>query len=1159
MAKEKTLTKFLNSQDYNYEFKVLMNDLQDKYGEEIMNSCGIGKQLDMGPASKKFFGIKNTADTSIDPNANVSDHSVISHGIEIVKPFHLVNSYYRIWKEIKKLKGVEYANKIVESQISGRLYINDFAGISSSKAYSYYKKTVLVVKYKGEIIYTTMEQLFNQFKDKVVTLPDMEVIDLTKVNIQILDDKNKFVKLTKVLRHKAHCGLVKLETKNGFTTIVTEDHPVILEDGSTKQGCEIVLGDRLKQSTSTFKFFQGSNEVDKLAYIVGFTIGDGYITGGNKEDRNYQFQIVQKNLQNNQVYSFIKDIFGEVAVRDKHNGTEYTAFGNKCLLCKYRNIQKGAENKKLPKDILNWDRNEVLSLIAGLIDADGCVNPQNGVIDIRIASFACVQQVAEILRWLGFSRVRTSLIDKNGTSGFESRLHLYRVSFVCNDMNLAEYSYKIQANKELVFKERQKDGRFETNEVRRILPFREEYVYDVTTETGHFHSQGLVQHNCYNYSTFDTALLGIPSEFDGRGGSKPPKNLMSFFGQIELFSLIAGNSTLGATGLADLLITASIFVDKMLQTHEDAHVTLETEENCYQYTESLLTGLIYRLNQPYRGSQSLFCNISIYDNDFIDNTIKDDAYSLEIDGVKYCAKKDIIQKLQIMYLDIMNREQNRKILTFPVTTACFSTNDNDEIIDEAFLDLISEKNLKFGFINMYCGKSSTLSSCCFTKNQLVRIKENDIERVTPIGTLEEGKLYNVYVGNDEYKTGKYIVRVHSGKFFKISTDNMARIECTDNHIFPTNMGDMSASEIAKCWRDGIRLLGEKDRFVAITNVEEIEKDDKLVFCFEMEDESDPYFMLGNGIRVHNCRLRSNRDGEWFSSLGASSSKIGSLGVSTGNLPHLAFECVKDAETRDQAREFFLERIKELVIDCQNINNAKRNIIKRTIKTGTLPMYSLGYISLKTQYSTFGVIGLNEALQILGLDIKTEEGQDFALKMLNIINNTNDELQKIFKAPHNCEQIPGENVAATLPKRDRMIGLNDRYDLYSNQFIPLTEHVNMFDRIKMQGLFDKYFSGGAICHLNMDQEIKDVSVMKNLIKASAKQGVVYFAINFVLQECEEGHLSVGNVDVCPKCGAPIKARYTRVVGFLSKVEAWNPTRREVDFPNRQFYEEIQIGN
>ena len=69
---------------------------------------------------------------------------------------------------------------------------------------------------------------------------------------------------------------------------------------------------------------------------------------------------------------------------------------------------------------------------------------------------------------------------------------------------------------------------------------------------------------CFNYSTYDTAVMGIPNKFDGRGGSKPPKNLLSFLGQIELFSLFAGNSTLGATGLADLLIVMSIFIDKIL-------------------------------------------------------------------------------------------------------------------------------------------------------------------------------------------------------------------------------------------------------------------------------------------------------------------------------------------------------------------------------------------------------------------------------------------------------------------------------------------------------------------------------------------------------------------------------------------------------------------
>ena len=648
VEKKNTLIRFLESQDYKEDFRDLMIKLSNKYGSKIIDSCGIGKQLSMSEVSKKFFRAQTTADASVDGNANVSDKSVISHSIELAKPFHLINSYYRLWKELKKNKSKEYADYIIESQISGRLYVNDFVGVSTARCY------------------------------------------------------------------------------------------------------------------------------------------------------------------------------------------------------------------------------------------------------------------------------------------------------------------------------------------------------------------------CFNYSTYDIALLGISDEFDGRNGSVPPKNLMSFFGQLELFALIAGNSTLGATGLADLLIVASIFIDKILQTGEDSHVPYD-EKGCWNYAEALLCGFIYRLNQPYRGSQSLFTNVSIYDSTFIDNMLEGDSYQLEIDGVTYKAKKENIQKLQDIYLNIMNREMERKPLTFPVTTATFAVDDNNDIIDKEFLDYIAEKNLKFGFINIYSGKSSTLSSC--------------------------------------------------------------------------------------------------------------------------------------------CRLRSERDNEYFNSFGSGSTKIGSLAVATGNLPQLAF--------RTKDKDKFLEELKQLVIDCQTINNAKRNIVNRAIKAGVQPLYTLGYMSLKKQYSTFGVIGLYEALEILGMDIQTKEGQEYALKMLNLINDTNEELQKKFKYPHNCEQIPGENVAVKLASKDKLLGYNDKYTLYSNQFVPLIKRVNMLDRIEMQGLFDRHFSGGAICHLNMDQEITNKEVMRNLIETCAKRGVVYFAINFVLQECANRHLTVGNVDTCPICGEPITGKYTRVVGFLVKVGHWLKTRREEDFPNRQFYGEIDI--
>ena len=654
MVKQTNLQKFLESQSYKKDFKDLMLGLEKKYGADLIEENGIGSQLDISKSSKKFFKAFTTADVSVDANANVTDKSVISHKIETAKPFHLINSYYRLWKEIKKIETKEKADWIVESQIKGRMYINDFVGFSSAMAY------------------------------------------------------------------------------------------------------------------------------------------------------------------------------------------------------------------------------------------------------------------------------------------------------------------------------------------------------------------------CFNYSTYDTATMGIPSVFDGRGGSEPPKNLMSFLGQIELFSLIAGNSTLGATGLADLLIVIAIYMDKMLQNKEDAHVPMVDDKACWQYMESMLTGFIYRLNQPYRGSQSLFSNVSVYDSNFIDGMLEGDAYSIIIDDIKYSAKKEIVQKVQEIYLDIMNREMARKPITFPVTTACFSIDENNEIQDDDFLKFISEKNLKFGFINIYAGKSSTLSSC--------------------------------------------------------------------------------------------------------------------------------------------CRLRSERDnGEYFNSFGSGSTKIGSLGVATGNLPQLATIC-KGAENPSDE---FLHRIKDLVLDCQLVNQAKRNIIKRTIKAGSQPLYSLGYMELKRQYSTFGVIGLYEALEILGYDIMTKEGQDYVLEILNVINTTNKELQDKYKAPQNCEQIPGENVSVKLAKKDRALGYNDKYTLYSNQFIPLIKRVNMFDRIAIQALFDKYFSGGAICHLNVNQEINDVNTMQNLIHASVKEGVVYFAVNFVLQECENKHMFVGNVDTCPHCGGKIIGTFTRVVGFLTKVDNWIPERREVDFPNRQFYGKVEI--
>jgi len=521
------------------------------------------------------------------------------------------------------------------------------------------------------------------------------------------------------------------------------------------------------------------------------------------------------------------------------------------------------------------------------------------------------------------------------------------------------------------------------------------YIHD-------FHGIGAGMPYCFNYSTYDVMTKGLPMVKKVK--SLPPKYLYAFKSQLEQFTVIASNSTLGAAGLADVLIVMSYYVKNILETKSDAHFTFATEEDVWKYVKENLVSFIYTINQPMRANQSPFTNVSVYDGYFLEKLCNDYIFP---DGSN--PDIEIVEKIQAIYLNIMNEELRRTALTFPVTTACFSIDEEKNIKDEKFLRFISEYNKEFGFINLYCGNTSTLSSC--------------------------------------------------------------------------------------------------------------------------------------------CRLRSEQGSEYFNSFGSGSSKIGSLGVCSINFPRLAIK-------HPNIDEFLIE-LKRTVEVCAKINNAKRKIVDKRIKNGNEPLYTYGFMELSKQYSTVGVNGFNECINLLGEDILEESGQQLALKILDAINATNAKLQKQYDAPHNCEQVPAENMSIKLADKDKLLGYQNTYDIYSNQFIPLTTNADILDRIKLQGLFDGHFSGGAICHLNVDTQIEDTEKIMDLIRISAKRGVVYFAINYVLSECEDGHMTVSNNEVCSICGKPIVNKYSRVVGFLTNIKNWHKTRRELDFPNRQFYKGVDL--
>ncbi|MCM1532913.1 MAG: hypothetical protein NC114_11695 [Ruminococcus flavefaciens] len=682
-------------------------------------------------------------------------------------------------------------------------------------------------------------------------------------------------------------------------------------------------------------------------------------------------------------------------------------------------------------------------------------------------------------------------------------------------------------------------------------------VYDVTTETGYFTAEGhLRSHNCFNYSTYDIFCNGLEG-MSSRLKIVPPQSLATFFRQVEQFIVVAANSTLGATGLADLLLVASKYVDKIKETGCDGHVKISNIET---YVREQVTSLVYSLNWNYRAVQASFSNVSLYDDTFLDTLCPD-----------YGATKATVKFVQRIYCEVMNTEMRRTPLTFPVTTACFAIDENREIADEGFLQFIAEQNKEYGFINLYNGTTSTLSSCCFGHQQNVTWRKDEHADVQ-VNNLQQ--LWSIQVGKQEkypflvFRHGDWVrgrcIRLPKRRMYRIVTEHQAVMVASDNHLHVTDTGEKTTIELCP----GSMILcsaapyfpplpanktaDERNEYWSrVLTIESVSYQHDWIYCIECEDQSQPYFTLANGIVTHNCRLRSEKKSEYFNSFGAGSTKIGSLGVVTANLPRAALKADGDYDQ-------FIQNVHDLFVIAQRINACKRKLIRKRIELNAAPLYQHGYMDLNKQYSTFGVVGINEAVNLMGLNILEETGQRLVIDLLDHISDWIDQAEKAEHAPHNVEQVPAESSAVKLAKKDKMLGYDIGVPLYSNQFIPLITKADMFDRLRLQGMFDAKLSGGAIAHINVGDTIDDTNTLVNLMKYAAKQGVVYWAINYKLNCCPNKHTWVGT-DLCPTCGQHWDSQITRVVGFFTTVKNWNPTRRNEDWPNRQFYveEDLQI--
>ncbi|MBS4539115.1 ribonucleoside triphosphate reductase [Clostridium sp. D2Q-11] len=321
----------------------------------------------------------------------------------------------------------------------------------------------------------------------------------------------------------------------------------------------------------------------------------------------------------------------------------------------------------------------------------------------------------------------------------------------------------------------------------------------------------------------------------------------------------------------------------------------------------------------------------------------------------------------------------------------------------------------------------------------------------------------------------------------------------------------------------------------------------------------PYFanfvnsdMNPEDVRSMCCRLRlDNRElRKRGGGLFGANPMTGSINVVTLNMARIGYI--------SKTKEEFKKRVRELMETSKEICEAKRIVLEKYMEVGLYP-YSKFYLQgikdsegeyFKNHFSTIGLNGMNEAcINLLGEDITSEEGLEFAIEIMDFMNRVMQIFQEETGSLWNLEASPAEGAAYRFARMDKrmypnIITQGEKEPYYTNSTqLPVGHTKDIFEALELQEELQTRYTGGTVLHGFIGEEIDSVETVKQLLKKGfANSKIPYLTITPTYSICEEHGYIKGEQFKCPECGKDTEV-WTRVVGFHRPVQSWNKGKKQ----------------
>ncbi|MBU4304441.1 MAG: anaerobic ribonucleoside-triphosphate reductase [Candidatus Omnitrophica bacterium] len=374
-----------------------------------------------------------------------------------------------------------------------------------------------------------------------------------------------------------------------------------------------------------------------------------------------------------------------------------------------------------------------------------------------------------------------------------------------------------------------------------------------------------------------------------------------------------------------------------------------------------------------------------------------------------------------------------------------------------------------------------------------------------------------------------------------------------------------AKAMLDVWRDGDRdgrvfAFPKCDLHISNETFEDPRQLELLRYaCLIASENGTPYFVFDRGneaVLSQCCRLRQKINDIYMIEHPESMRFCGFQNV-TINLPQAAYRSGKGNV------DGLLKEIGRVMDIAAKAHLEKKEFVSRLSEPG-MPMWEVGkpakdgrpYIDLEKATYIIGLIGLNECVQyITGKELhESDEIFKLGLKIVSFMNQKTKEYEKNYGLKFSLEESPAESACRRLPKVDlRQFPEaasvikgdidNDRYYYTNSIHFRADAPVDLLTRIQKQSKFHTLIESGAIIHAFVGEQKPAPESILNLVKKTFLQtqtAQLTISPEFTMcNSCLKTNRGLDNK--CKACGSPDVYNITRIVGYFSRVNNWNPSK------------------